>query len=281
MICYSNRWKWRAAFAASFAFLITAIIVKAQEDSFMVWFKDQRKELYDGYADLKVVGTVPDFIRGFLIRLGPTVLSTNKRNYTNYIDGFGRISKWYFDANSVKFQSAILKSNLWNASADGTDIPAHIVSEKTKPAYKFGAPDLSVMDNTDVMVYRFPGSKKLLTFTDFSESNVIDLDSLRALGNTVYTDSVSKAYTYSGSHYAEYKEPSSNCTVIVKWFGKSKLGGITLSVYLMGEDMKRRIIGSVDVSFTPYSIHSLQVAGDYAFIVLGAAELNFAEVGVR
>jgi len=269
------------AMVAAFFIINSSVTLAQEDDNFMGWFKDQRREVYDGYAELKVIGTVPDFVRGFLIRLGPTVLSTDSRNYTNFIDGFGRISKWHFDPpTTVKFQSAIIKSNLWNASADGTDIPDHIVSEKTEPPFS-GVPDLSVTDNTDVMAYRFPGSRKLLTFTDFAESNVVDVDSLRALGNAEYNDAVSKAYTYSGSHYAEYKEPLSNSTVIVNWLGKTRLGGITLSVFLMGADMKRRIIGSTDVSFTPYSIHSLQVAGDYVFIVVSAAELNVIGVGVR
>ena len=98
----------------------------------------------------------------------------------------------------MKFQSAILKSNLWNASDAGADIEPHIMSEDTIPATR-GFPNLNAMDNTDVFPFRFPGSTEYLTFTDFNKGNRIDAATLRTLGNTEFDDDVEG--TYAGSHY--------------------------------------------------------------------------------
>ena len=44
---------------------------------------------------------------------------------------------------------------------------------------------------------------------------------------------------------------------------------------------QRRIVGSLDLEWQPYSIHSVAVTGDYAVIVLGHVELDFMETGMK
>ena len=49
------------------------------------------------------------------------------------------------------------------------------------------------MDNTDVIMYKFPDSKdRLLMFTDFYVMNEIHIPSLRAMGPVIHPE---------GSHY--------------------------------------------------------------------------------
>lgn len=133
-------------------------------DSFAHWFDDQHAEIYDTPVKLTVqfyngATSLPDSLTksGALIRLGPSVLNTRKANYTNYIDGFGRVTKWSFGSgkDQILFQSALLKSKLWNNSAEGTEIPPHITSEKLNPSH-FDIVELDNMDNTDVFLTSFP-----------------------------------------------------------------------------------------------------------------------------
>ncbi len=105
------------------------------KSNFNSWFDDQHQEVIDTPISLTVEGELPSYLTGvILFRLGPTIGHTSEKNVTNYIDSFGRITKWKFGANSVDFQSAIIRSNLWNSSSEGSQFASHITQEKTSPA---------------------------------------------------------------------------------------------------------------------------------------------------
>lgn len=275
------------AISAHFVCLILVIylglssLVRADDtDYFARWFNDEVQEIYDTEETLPVKGTLPKYLVGNLIRLGPTLLHTPNRNYTNFVDAFGRIGKWRLDggSNTATLQSCIIKSSQWNASNDGNDIPSHITSQKTEPESK-GVPNLAVMDNTDVYVHQFPGSDEYITFTDFHLGNRIHVSSLRTLGNTVYNDNAKG--TYSGSHYGQYFDVERNEEVLVNWLGEPAAGGIKLSVYKMGSDFVRHVVGTLKVNFTPFSIHAITIAGKYAFVTLGPVEIDFLKTGAN
>jgi carotenoid cleavage dioxygenase-like enzyme len=118
-----------------------------------------------------------------------------------------------------------------------------------------------------------------LAVTDFHVGNKIHVKSLRTLGNAVYNDSV-KA-TWSGSHSVNYFDRLSNQEVIVNWIGTKTALGAELSIYKMGKDFVRHVVGSVNVGFVPYSIHSISIVDDRVFLVLGPVGLDFLKAGVN
>ena len=252
------------------------------EDYFARWYNDESREIFGGESTstLEVKGQLPVYLKGDLIRLGPTLAHTEKKNATNFVDSFGRITKWTFSGseNLVTYKSAFIRSSLYNASDDLTNIPSHITVQPTEPKSR-GIPDLNTMDNTDVYVHRFENSDEYLTFTDFHIGNRVHADSLHTLGNTQFNDELKG--TYSGSHYGEYFDRSLGENVIVNWIGEPKAGGIHLTVYKMGDNLVRKAVGTVDLKFTPYSIHALTVAGDYAFVVVNPVQINFLETGLN
>ena len=267
------------------AFLLVIGKSYSSEDPFLSWFDDQFDEIYDSPAILEVEGTIPDYlVGGSLFRSGPSIGHTSKRNYTSFVDFFGRISKWSFTSKSeVKFQSALIKSLQYNASNNVTDIPTHITAEKPEPKFS-GLVNLDDMDNTNVFMYAFRNddSNSILTFTDFYQSNDIDIPSMRTLGNTQFEDSITPIW--SSSHPQEYQDPESDSQdiVLVNWFGTKSIedvGHMKLSVFKMGKDLTRKPVGSVEVPFLPYSIHSLAVVGDWAIVQVGPVTLGFIESG--
>lgn len=153
-------------FYASLLFALVRIMGVVGEDYFVHWFNDQYAEILDDPKPLEVSGTVPAYIEGRLLRVGPTQVRTENKNYTNYLDGFGRVSSWRIDGanNKVDFLSAFIRSSLFNASEPtqegeggvATDIARHITQQYTSPKTHVGLFDLGWMDNTDVNVYRFP-----------------------------------------------------------------------------------------------------------------------------
>lgn len=74
--------------------------------------------MLDEPRSLRVVGKIPNYVRGALIRAGPTITETETKNFTNFLDGFGRVTKWDLDGedNSATYLSSIIRSNLYNSS---------------------------------------------------------------------------------------------------------------------------------------------------------------------
>lgn len=272
----------------SFFVLFSICIIKntCAQDYFIHWFDDQYEEVSDESILIPVESyNIPDFlINGSLIRAGPSIGRTRQRNYTNFVDFFGRISKWSFNKDSsVSFQSVLIKSNLYNSSNNLSDIPVHLTSEKPDPKFR-GMPIMENMDNTNVFMYAFQSenTNRILTFTDFHESNDIHIQSMRTLGNTLYNDTLQSMW--SSSHPQEYKDPEKNFeTVLVNWVGTKSIddvGYMKLSVYKMAKDLARRVVGTVEIPFLPYSIHSIAVAGDWAIVQIGPVELSMWKSGI-
>ena len=111
-----------------------------EEDLFASYFVDQHKETDDKGVKILVDGKLPKYIIGNLIRVGPTINQTPKRNYTNFLDGFGRVSKWSINGldSTISYQSKIIRSLQYNASNDAQDIIAHVTQQPTDPPMKSG-----------------------------------------------------------------------------------------------------------------------------------------------
>jgi len=252
-------------------------------DYFSTWFNEQHEEIIDDPLALSVTGSIPQYINGKLARVGPTIYSTKNMNYTNYLDSFGRVSMWTISGKdqTTLFQSAIIRSLLYNSSLSENSISRHISQEKTEPATSPGIFDLNNMDNTDVDVYHFAGSNSFISFTDFHLANEIDLRTLRTIGTVQHNDTAPSGSFFSSSHPGEYIHPVSGQTYLINWLGVKTAKGSRINIYAMGSDLVRNVIGSVEIGFLPYSIHSVLVVGDYVVVFVGPVELDFMKTGIN
>jgi carotenoid cleavage dioxygenase-like enzyme len=253
-------------------------------DWFRNWFDDQLKEIIDEPLVLNIVGTIPKYVQGRLVRVGPTQLITKGHNLTNYLDGFGRISTWGIDGSSsagqVKFMSAFIRSNLYNASIPADDVSPHITQEPTQKRTPPGKFDLDTMDNTDVNVHRSGNEETVMVMTDFYIANDIDMGSLRTLHVSNITGSVPHGSTFSGSHPATWVNPVTGEELLVNWVGAKGPKYFELSVYIMGQDRVRHVRGHVMLEHQPYSIHSIAVADNFCIVTIGPVSLDFIKSGI-
>ena len=257
-------------------------------DVFLNWFKDQHKEIIDTPVYLSVQGSIPSYVSGDLIRVGPSIANTDSKNYTNFLDSFGRITKWSLKGNNdVEYMSSLIKSSLYNASFlsnQSSDISRHILQEQTVPKTSFGKFSLSLMDNTDVNVFTFPKETELLAMTDFHNMNRIDLKSLRTIGNVEFQDDNSDIPTgtlFSGSHPGTYTDKSTGEIMIINWLGSLAAGGFHLYIYKMGSNKKRQIIGYYKLNNQPYSVHSIGVSGGLATVIIGPVPLSSYKTAIN
>ena len=68
---------------------------------------------------------------------------------------------------------------------------------------------------------------------------------------------------------------------LVNWIGKKTLTGSIIYAYKVDRRLVRRLIGSVEIDFLPYSIHSVAVVGNYLAIVSGPVSLDFIKAGIN
>lgn len=262
---------------------VVSVGVGTDTDPFLKWFEEGDKEIIDEAMTVEVEGSIPSYINGKLFRTGPAVSTTPTKNFTNYIDAFGRLTAWTIDgnSNSVQFQSTMLKTNLYNHTQEHGEIPRHLTQEKTEPSTRSGLVDFNDMDNTDVIMYQFPTDKdRLLMFTDFYVMNEIHTPTLRSLGSVVHPpeDEAPDQILFSCSHASEYVEPSGE-VVLVNWLGKKTARGSELFIFKMGSDMIRRMIGSFQLDFVAYSIHSVAVVNDFVVLTIGPVSIDFLKSG--
>lgn len=252
--------------------------VANSDDVFMNWFQSQEAETVTP-LNLTVGGKIPSYLQGRLLRMGPTLLSYGARNYTNFLDGFGRISSYTIDgqAGTVSFLSRILETNVWNTSKEKNDIAFHMTVEKTEPAFGTAQKlDMNNMDNTDVQVFKFPGSNTVICMTDYFLMNAVDFETLAPLGSISHEDDIPTNAYWSASHPGYWINPKTDEGLYVNWLGSKTARGVGIKVYTMGSDMKRTLLPQeLKINYLTYSIHSLEVLGDYALIIASPVELEF------
>eukprot|EP00808_Paulinella_micropora_P030984 g50403.t1 len=164
-------------------------------------------------------------------------------------------------AGQLQFQSAMLRTALWNASQSAGDIAAHLTIQHTDPPFNNLKPGfLSHMDNTDVLPVWFPRkSPQVLTTTDFRSINCVDLQSL-ALTGPLPLDGIS-------NHPAHYTDPSTGEESLVNWLGKETAQGAEIRMYKMDASLRRSFLQQVaKVDYLPFSIHAVASVGNYAVI---------------
>jgi carotenoid cleavage dioxygenase-like enzyme len=267
-------------------FSIAQHINSSSGDNFAGWFTDQWQETGDDPVAVSVQGILPSWLKGELVRLSPSIVHTATRNFTNVLDGFGRITKYTIDGSAGKasFQSNILRTDLFNQSFNATKIPRHVTQQKTEPPWSLGGVNLTLMDNTDVMVENFHSDDDdLLVGTDFARMNVVQRTTLRTLGGIIYNDTSCKPCSqlfslFSGSHAGRYLNTETGEVELVNWVGTKTVTGYTLTLFRMNSKFQRFEVGSANLPFTPYSIHSIVMAGNYAVLILGDVEMDFLSI---
>ena len=96
----------------------TALLNKnKKEELFLRWFDDNADEVKEP-KKLDMIGTIPPYVEGTLIRNGPGVFGTKDRRYTHIFDGLAKLTRFEIrnggedEKSTVDFSSKFVAS-LW------------------------------------------------------------------------------------------------------------------------------------------------------------------------
>jgi len=232
---------------------------------------------------LQVEGSIPPYVKGMLVRNGPSVFGalpskTNDapRRYTHIFDGLAKLSKYEFKGDGdVMFSTRFIESDWYKRIVrERKDIPPSITVGAVKPPFSLlqniqGALfSASQLDNACVNVHQVGGSGgHVVAVTDAPFLIEFDLDTLKTVGKVKYPNSITSSRTgtemLSTAHPHSIKGDSYsyNYYLELKPLSKHNLAHIVRT----DKEFNRQVVGTVAVEGVPY-IHDFSLTEKYAIL---------------
>jgi len=69
--------------------------------------------------ELPVTGTLPDWLGGSLLRVGPVRFEAGRRSVASWFDGLAMLHRFGFEAGRVPYRNRFLRSEAFGASEAG------------------------------------------------------------------------------------------------------------------------------------------------------------------
>lgn len=208
----------------------------------------------------KIVGKIPDWLHGEVVRTCPAVFETSSWRAQHWFDGLGMIYAFRIGDAAVDFRSRLLDSE---ASRDAWRGQANLGSFGTPIARPFlrriFEPVPRVSDNTNVNIVRM--GQELVALTEGDRQNVIDDQTLACVRRVAYPkDGLNGALMSAHPHFDFERTKVLN---IATAFG---VAGV-ISIYEHAPTQRqRRVIGSWRTNRVPY-IHTFGLTPRHAIIV--------------
>jgi len=148
---------------------------------------DEISEFHDLPLTWALNTTVPAWLKGSLVKNGPARKQfEDERQYSNYLDSWGKLHKFTFNGESVTFSGRMVETEVYNKSVKNGDMVPSITLAHVVPN------DWSIFevieganngyDNTNVMLWKLgPADKNVgmyIATTDYPYVHEIDPDTL-------------------------------------------------------------------------------------------------------
>lgn len=216
-------------------------------------------EFQDGIP-AKIRGTIPDWLRGEVVRTCPAVFETKGWRAQHWFDGLGMMYAFRIGDVGVDFRSRLLESetarDAWRGKSNhgsfGTSMARPLLQRIFEPVPR-------ISDNTNVNVVRL--GQELVAMTEGDRQMVIDDDTLAAVRPVAYTgDELGGTIMTAHPHFDFERGKAVN---VATGFGASG----TISIYEHAPAARQRdIVGSWRTKRVPY-IHTFGLTPRHAILV--------------
>ena len=208
-----------------------------------------------------VIGTVPAWLQGDLLRTCPAVFTQGGWQARHWFDGLGQIYAFRIGASAVRFQSRLLDSEAAREIAGGRARVSSFGTPTGRTLWqRLIQPVQRSTDNTNVNIV--PMGDAWVALTEGARQLRIDATSLRSLGVLAYgRDGLDGAVMSAHPHFDFTRRQVVN---LATKFGSS--GGV-VSVYAHGDGERlREVVGSWRTDRVPY-MHSFGLTPSRAVLV--------------
>jgi carotenoid cleavage dioxygenase-like enzyme len=230
----------------------------AVEAAYRLGFSSQENALLIDHLPLR--GTVPQWLRGTLIRNGPAKFEVGQQPYRHWFDGLAMLHEFSFRDGQVAYANRFLKSRAYSAAAQtgrisfpefATD-PCGFLFRRIASLFV-----LQATDNACVNVTRIAGRYLALTETPLPVE--FDTKTLETVGVMDYADSLRGQLTTAHPHYDFARAEILN--YVTHFSPRSRY-----TVYRTGKrETRRRPLASMPVREPSY-MHSFAVTEAYIIL---------------
>lgn len=237
---------------------MNALIPKARNIESISPFRHSLEER-EGHSAV-VRGTVPEWLRGELVRTCPAVFEASRWRASHWFDGLCMMYAFRVGASSVAFQSRLLESEAASEIAGGPTRMASFGTSTGRTLWqRIIQPIQRITDNTNVNLVKM--GEELVALTEGDRQLRIDARSLRSLGPVSYTrDELGGAIAGAHPHFDFERDQ------VVNFATKFSSSGV-VSIYEHGAgDRNRRLVGSWRTRRVPY-VHSFGLTKAHAIVV--------------
>ena len=206
-------------------------------------------------------GTIPDWLRGEVVRTCPAVFETSGWRAQHWFDGLGMMYAFRIGDSGVDFRSRLLDSATARDAWRGKSNHGSFGTSMTRPLLqRIFEPVPRISDNTNVNVVRL--GHELVAMTEGDSQLVIDDDTLAAVRPVAYAgDTLRGAIMTAHPHFDFERGKVVN---VATGFGASGV----ISIYEHAPAARQRdVIGSWRTKRVPY-VHTFGLTPQHAILVV-------------
>jgi carotenoid cleavage dioxygenase-like enzyme len=228
-------------------------------------------------VELSVDGTIPDWLRGTLLRNGPAKFDFDDRTVNHWFDGHAMLHRFEITADSVTYTNRFVQSSAHAAAERDGDLSyGEFATDPCRDLFErvfvmFSGPELT--DNPSVNIDRH--ADRFIAMTETPMPVEFDPETLETLGPFEFEDDLSGRTTTAHPHRDFERGVTIN---YVTQFGRTSR---YLVYELDDEDTARESIGSIDVDEPAY-MHSFGMTDQYVVLaefplVVNPLRLRFSD----
>ncbi|WP_338729588.1 carotenoid oxygenase family protein [Haladaptatus sp. DJG-WS-42] len=216
---------------------------------------------------LLIVGAIPDWLRGTLIRNGPGHFELGEGRVTHWFDGLAMLRKFSFADGDVTYSNHFLRTETYKARKQGNLGPGEFA---TAPATGFLAKLKSIVvpettDNANVTIGRVGGH--MVALTEVPRVVAFNPATLETHGEVSFDDDLTGHVMTAHVHHDD--ERNETVGLLTK-FGKPS----TYTIYRLPDgSLRREEVASLKVSRPAY-IHSIGLTDRYVILVEAPFTVN-------
>lgn len=222
-------------------------------------FKSLKEELSN--QKLEVRGTIPAWLHGTFISIGPAIFEIGESKAIHWLDGLGMVYAFTIDGKSIIYNNKIIESEYCkDCIAKGKlrgSVPEQKKSTWAKLTSAVSSAARPVYDNVNINVACF--NKQLVALTETPYPICLDTTTMQTTGKFEFTDNLEAQFSSAHPLF----DPTTQ-----EWYGV----GIHFAhnsnyiVYKMSkEGTQRKVIASIPVGYPTY-LHSFAMTPNYIII---------------
>lgn len=272
--------------------------LKIEEASLVPMFQDSFEEISTPTV-IQMEGSVPNYVKGILLRNGPSIygpkprsekrildfLRGPQRRYSHVFDGLARLTKFEFKSNNqVYLSSKLLRSDWYKKIVEKGFLPASVTAGEVQPSFNIFQRIKALFtgtsfDNTPVNIHQVgDDSGPWVATTDAPVLLEFDLETLDTIQRLHLKEAGEFKDIFSTAHPHHLKSFTYNYVLSGNLSPLNQGPKFQIRIVRTDSQLKQEVVGAVDVSTStiPY-IHDFSITDKYVILFVWPMGFDLAD----